>query len=78
MKARTFIAAVLITLALCFVLFPVNAHAYLDPGTGSYVLQLALAAIVGALFAIRMFWGRIKAFFKRMFTKQEIGGQDES
>lgn len=78
MKAREFSATVLITLTLCIVFFPANAHAYLDPGTGSYILQLALAAIVGAMFAIRLFWGRIKAFFKRLFSRQEMDDQDES
>jgi hypothetical protein len=57
--------------------FPMLAHAYLDPGTGSYILQLALAAIVGALFAVRLFWGRIKAFFTRLFSKQESDEHDE-
>jgi hypothetical protein len=39
--------------------------AYLDPGTGSYVLQLALAGILGAGYAVRSFWAQIKAMFSR-------------
>ncbi len=41
-----------------------NLHAYLDPGTGSYVLQVLIAAIAGSAFAIKMSWHKIKAFFK--------------
>ena len=44
--------------------------AYLDPGSGSYLLQLLIAGIVGAAFAVRMSWGRIKSFFRRLFGKQ--------
>ncbi len=36
------------------------AHAYLDPGSGSYALQVAIAGIFGFLFSLKMFWGRLK------------------
>jgi hypothetical protein len=39
--------------------------AYLDPGSGSYLLQLLIAAILGAGLAVRMYWGRIKTIFGR-------------
>lgn len=51
--------------------------AYLDPGSGSYLLQLLLAALFGGLFAIRMSWGRIKAFFRRL-AKREDDSTDET
>jgi len=41
------------------------AQAYLDPGTGSIILQAAIGAIAGALVAARLYWGRIKSFLKR-------------
>lgn len=47
-----------------------NAHAYLDPGTGSYVLQLVIAFFVGAVFAVKMFWRRIGAFFLNLFSRK--------
>lgn len=34
--------------------------AYLDPGTGSYVLQIALASIFGALYAAKHAWAQVK------------------
>lgn len=46
-----------------------EAHAYLDPGTGSYILQMVIAGILGALFAIKLFWLRIKGFFGRVFSR---------
>jgi hypothetical protein len=36
---------------------------YLDPGSGSFLLQLAAAAILGGLVALRSYWGKIKGWF---------------
>jgi hypothetical protein len=40
---------------------PPEARAYIDPGTGSFVIQGIIAAVVGAGVAVKLFWGRIKA-----------------
>ena len=39
------------------------AYAYLDPGTGSIVLQLLLGGTAGALMVGRLYWDKIKGFF---------------
>jgi hypothetical protein len=39
--------------------------AYLDPGSGSFLLQLVIAGALGAALAIRMSWNRIKGLFRR-------------
>jgi hypothetical protein len=36
---------------------------YVDPGSGSYLVQAIIAAILGALFYFKNIWWRIKAFF---------------
>jgi hypothetical protein len=41
------------------------AHAYIDPGTGSYMLQLLLAGIFASVFVIKVLWKRIVAAFRR-------------
>lgn len=33
---------------------------YIEPGSGSYIIQLLVAAVLGALFWIRMFWQRLR------------------
>ena len=51
-----------------------TAHAYLDPGTGSFFLQVMIGGIVGSLAAIKLYWTRIKLFFsshKRDRTSSE-------
>lgn len=36
---------------------------YLDPGSGSMIIQLAIAAILGLGVALRASWGSIKKLF---------------
>ena len=43
--------------------FVVKPTAYLDPGTGSMLIQIILAVILGAGVAIKIFWRNIKALF---------------
>jgi hypothetical protein len=50
-------------LALLLVLVTaVRAHAYVDPGTGSYLLQILIAGLLGAAFALKLYWTRVKGF----------------
>lgn len=44
------------------------AHAYLDPGTGAMLLQGLLGGIAGLLVVLRLYWGKVKAFFGRSDT----------
>jgi hypothetical protein len=37
--------------------------AYLDPGSGSFLLQLAIAALLALGIAARAYWGKIKGWF---------------
>ena len=60
------ISAVIIPLHL---LFPEEIHPYLDPGTGSIIIQLLIAIFVGGLVAIRIFWTRIRTRFKGLFRQ---------
>lgn len=40
------------------------AHAYLDPGAGSMLAQLAAAGFAGVAVLVRLYWGRIKERLK--------------
>jgi len=46
-------------------LFPVRLNGYIGAGTGSLIIQAVIAATVGGLFALKIYWRRIKAFFLR-------------
>ncbi len=62
-------ASALLLCALVALVAPPPAAAYIDPGTGSIVLQLLIAGALGAAFAVKRFWKRIvesvRAVFKR-------------
>jgi hypothetical protein len=53
-----------------------EAHAYLDPGAGSYILQILIASLFGALFMLKVFWGRIVGFFSKGSSKSEATVQE--
>jgi hypothetical protein len=45
-------------------------QAYLDPGSGSFILQLLIASLVGAAFILKTYWRRIIGFFSKLFSKE--------
>lgn len=62
---------IVILLFVSVILLPEDVHAYLDPGTGSYVMQVVLASVLGALYSFKLFWARIKSFLKRVFFRDK-------
>ena len=44
---------------------PVRQAAYLDPGSGSFILQVLLASLVGIGFTVRAYWDKIKTYFRK-------------
>ena len=44
---------------------------YLDPGSGSILLQTLIAAFLGLAFLIRLSWKKIKLFFTRSKSPSE-------
>ena len=51
-------------LLLVGLLYGDPAQAYLDPGTGSLVLQVVLAGIAGALAVVKLYWEKIRGLFR--------------
>ena len=60
----------LLFIALLLLLVTSTAHAYLDPGTGSYVVQLLIGSLLGGLFAVGVFWRRVVASIRRLFKRR--------
>jgi hypothetical protein len=50
---------------------------YLDPGSGSILLQLLLAAILGAGVILRTQWSKIKSLFKGKDVSEEDADDDD-
>lgn len=64
MKLRKCVRMTIVVLAW-MTIFPSEAFAYLDPGTGSLIVQSVIAAIAAAGFALRLYWGRIRVWAAR-------------
>ena len=54
---------------LFFFLFTSSAHAYLDPGTGSIILQAIVGAFAAFFSTLYIFWEKVKIFFSKVFKK---------
>lgn len=63
-SSRLFVTSALLFLSL--VLAPQPALAYLEPGTGSLLMQTLVGLGAGALVAGRLYWARIKGLFRRL------------
>ena len=50
---------------------------YIDPGSGSYLVQVIIAAILGALFYFKNLWFKIRSFFSRTKNKPDAGNDSE-
>jgi hypothetical protein len=51
--------------AVVILLSSTPAHAYLDPGTGSVLVQALVAGLAVASAAVAAFWTRIRQLFSR-------------
>jgi hypothetical protein len=66
-------------LVLCLqILLTSEAHAYLDPGTGSFIFQMIVAGVVGTAVTLKMYWRQFKAFLRRDRGAEETSKSDSS
>ena len=47
------------------------AHGYIDPGSGSFFIQMLLGVLLGGAFMIKTFWGRIKESLSELIGSKE-------
>ncbi len=70
--ARPRVPRLLLALVVSHLLAPPAAHAYIDPLSGSVLLQALIAGALGALLSIKKVGFAVKAFFARL--KKRITG----
>jgi len=63
---------ILIAALFFFVISIKPTFAYLDPGTGSFILQVLAAGFLGGLFAVKTFWNNITTFFSNLVSKTKV------
>jgi hypothetical protein len=61
----------LILVLLFLIAFRPEAYAYVDPASGSYFLQFLLAGLLGGLFALKLFWRRLKSGVGNLFRHKK-------
>ena len=62
MNNQVLIVALLISLSL---VYPGDAHAYVDPGSGSVIVTTILGLFAAIGYTIRKYFYRIRRFFKK-------------
>ena len=59
-------------LFIIILLRPDISYAYLDPGTGSLLLQGLIAGLAAAGAAITVYWNKLKSFFSKKKNGKEL------
>jgi len=54
-----------------------DAYAYLDPGTGSILLQALIATVASSLFVIKMYWYTFRSLLGFKHQTEEDTSNDQ-
>ncbi len=55
-----------------------SAYAYLDPGSGSMILQLILGGLAGLVVILKLYWHRVLALFGIRKVEEEDAKREHS
>ncbi|MFB0565544.1 MAG: hypothetical protein ACETWK_07680 [Candidatus Aminicenantaceae bacterium] len=55
---------------LFIILFSEKLYCYIDPGAGSYIIQLIIAGLIGISFSFKLFWKKIKKLFSKILSRK--------
>ena len=67
-KHRFLIPLVSVVIASHYIFLP-NAYAYIDPGSGSLIIQMLIGTLVGLGIALKVYWQKIKMKFSGFSEK---------
>ena len=59
----------LISNTIAIFLVVTNAYAYLDPGSGSFILQAIIGFLAALSASFLYYWAKVKNFFLKLFKK---------
>jgi len=68
----------MVTIFQIFLVPQLSVSNYLDPGSGSLIIQLLLGALLAIGLGVRIFWSRIKRLFSRNPPSTDDPSHDES
>ena len=49
-----------------------NANAYLDMGTGSYIIQAILAGLFTSIYFVKLYWFKVTHWIAKIFKRNKI------
>jgi len=55
----------------------ITLTAYLDPGSGSFILQVLVASLVGIGFVLRGYWSKVKNLFRKGNIEDDLTDEDD-
>ena len=61
----------ILQLTILLFFFAPEAHAYIDPGTGSMIIQMLIGASAAVYLFFKTSWSRIQNFFSRSTSHPE-------
>ena len=70
-------ASIFTVFVVTFTILPSKVYAYLDPGSGSYVIQILIASLAAVGFFVKTYWNQIKGFFNKKDKAPEKNGDEQ-
>ena len=59
------------------IIFLATPDLYLDPGSGSFLIQMLLAALMGIGVAVKLYWNKIKTLFRKKTDANEVTEEND-
>lgn len=56
---------------LTILVYPTNVYAYLDPVSGSVILQSIIGVIAASILVIKTYWYKLKRLFKKLINQKD-------
>lgn len=67
--------AIYVAVLAMSMLFTNSAYAYIDPGTGSMIVQAIIAALVAIGASLGIFWHRVRSLFGWLLGRKNSEGK---
>lgn len=66
------------TILAALLIFSASAQAYIDPGSGSFLLQMLFASLIGAGLTLKMYFKAFKDKMRQWFGKADKISQEQN
>ena len=74
---RSSLMTIVVMILILYFSIPARAYAYLDPGTGSFIIQMIVGGLLGIAFTIGLFWKRVKLWLMNLFSGESEPESEE-